>query len=253
MKLGTYNPFSLENKTILIVGASSGIGRATAEECSKLGASIILSGRNKSNLDNVYNMLSKQGNHNILPADLLSMDDIHQMVDCIEKLDGLVLSAGIACTSPMQYSDTQSVNNVFAVNFNSQIELFRLLVKNKKLNKGASIVFVSSIGGVFSFGVGNAIYSASKGALNSFMKVSALELSSKGIRVNSVNPGMTNTNFIRNGAFSEEQLILDASNYPLKRYGNPEDIAYGIIYLLSNASSWVTGTTLVIDGGITIK
>ena len=125
-------------------------------------------------------------------------------------------------------------------------------MKKKKLVKDSSVVFVSSIGGISSFLFGNGIYGASKAALNSTMKFCAKELAAKKIRVNSVNPGMVNTKLIQGGAISEEQHKLDMEKYPLKRYGEPEDIAFGIIYLLSKASSWVTGHSLVIDGGVTI-
>ena len=111
---------------------------------------------------------------------------------------------------------------------------------------------VASVGGVMSYAVGNGSYGTTKAALNSAMKYFALELAPKKIRVNAVNPGMTNTKLIHRGTISEEQLQADAEKYPLKRYGEPEDIANGIIYLLSDASSWVTGHSLVIDGGLSI-
>ena len=122
----------------------------------------------------------------------------------------------------------------------------------KKVIKESSVVFVSSIGGVESFQLGNGVSGASKAALNSTMKFCAKELAAKKIRVNSVNPGMVNTKLIQSGTISEEQHKMDMEKYPLKRYGEPEDIAYGIIYLLSDASSWVTGDSLVIDGGYSI-
>ena len=120
------------------------------------------------------------------------------------------------------------------------------------LAKPSSVVFVSSIGGVRSFNPGNGVYGASKAALNSTMKFCAVELAPKKIRVNSVNPGMVHTKLIKPGTLSEEQLQLDMEKYPLKRYGETIDVALGIVYLLSDASSWVTGHSLVIDGGLTI-
>ena len=126
------------------------------------------------------------------------------------------------------------------------------MAKKKKIEKGASVVFVSSVAGNYSFHMGNGIYGASKAAINSIMKFCAKELSNKKIRVNSVNPGMVNTQLIKERGFSEEQLQANLKKYPLRRYGEPQDIAYGIIYLLSDASSWTTGHSLVIDGGYTI-
>ena len=167
-------------------------------------------------------------------------------------MQGLVLSAGKGTTSPFPFSTRDKYDEIFNVNFFAPVELLRLLVKKKKLEKGSSVVFVSSIGGVKSFQLGNGIYGASKAALSSTMKFCAKELATKKIRVNSVNPGMVNTKLIQGGTILEEQHKLDMEKYPLKRYGEPEDIAYGIIYLLSDASSWVTGHSLVIDGGYTI-
>ena len=156
-------------------------------------------------------------------------------------------------TSPFTFCSREKYNNVFDINFFAPVELLRLLIKKKKLNREASVVFVSSIGGNGSYNLGNAVYGASKAALNSTMKFCAKELADKRIRVNSVCPGMVDTEFIRNSAFSEEQLKTEVEKYPLKRFGNPLDIANGIIYLLSNASSWVTGISLTIDGGYMLK
>ena len=190
--------------------------------------------------------------HQMFLADLTNQEDINRLVSEIVILNGLVLCAGKGMTSPFPFSIREKYDEIFNVNFFAPVELLRLLVKKKKLVKDSSVVFVSSIGGVSSFMFGNGIYGASKAALNSTMKFCAKELAAKKIRVNSVNPGMVNTKLIQGGAISEEQHQLDMEKYPLKRYGEPEDIAFGIIYLLSEASSWVTGHSLVIDGGITI-
>ena len=138
------------------------------------------------------------------------------------------------------------------MNFFAPVELLRLLVKKKKMEKDSSVVMVSSIGGNGSYSLGNGVYGASKAALSSTMRFCARELAAKKIRVNTVNPGMVNTKLITGGAISEEQHQLDMQKYPLKRYGEPEEIAWAIIYLLSDASAWVTGHSLVIDGGVTI-
>ena len=155
-------------------------------------------------------------------------------------------------TSPFAFNTRDKYDEVFDVNFFAPVELLRLLLKKKKLKKESSVVFVSSVGGVYGYSLGNSIYGATKAAINSTMKFCAKELAPKKIRVNCVNPGMVNTPLIKNGTISDEQHEADMQRYPLKRYGEPEDIAYGIIYLLSNASSWVTGQSLIIDGGITI-
>ena len=246
-----YNPFSLEGKTILVTGASSGIGRASAIECSKLGAKVILTARNEERLQETLSQLEGEG-HQMILAELTNQEELDNLVRRVGELNGAVLCAGKGMTFPFPFSTRDKYDEVFDVNFFAPVELLRLLVKKKKLQKESSVVLVSSIGGVRSFQIGNGIYGASKAALNSTMKFCAKELAAKKIRVNSVNPGMVNTKLIQGGAISEEQHKLDMEKYPLKRYGEPEDIAYGIIYLLSDASSWVTGHSLVIDGGITI-
>lgn len=250
MQLG-YNPFSLKAKTILVTGASSGIGQETAIQCSKMGAKIIITARNEERLNETFSQLEGDGHQRII-ADLTQSGDLDRILETINSLDGLVLCAGKGFTSPFLYSTREKFDSIMEVNFYSSVELLRLLVKKKKIAKNSSVVFVSSVGGNYSFNIGNGIYGVSKASINSMMKFCAKELAAKTIRVNSVNPGMVNTKLIQGGAISEEQQQLDMEKYPLKRYGEPKDIAFGIIYLLSDASSWITGHSLVIDGGYTI-
>lgn len=245
------NPFSLQGKRILVTGASSGIGHTTAIECSRLGATLVLTGRNKERLQETLCLLAGDG-HLSVPADLTNSESLASLVENVGQLDGVVLCAGQGNVAPMKFATRQRMEPTFEINYFAPVELVRLLLKKKCINDGASIVFVSSIGGVGSITIGNGIYGATKAALNSTMKYFALELAPKKIRCNSVCPGMVNTKMIKGGAISEEQHKADMDNYPLRRYGEPEDIAYGIIYLLSDASSWVTGHSLVIDGGVTI-
>lgn len=246
-----YNPFSLQGKTILVTGASSGIGQGTAIQCSKMGAKVIVTARNEERLKETMSQLEGEG-HQMIMAELTNQEDIERLVGEVPALQGLVLCAGKGMTSPFPFSTREKYDDIFNVNYFAPVELLRLLVKKKKLAKESSVVFVSSVGGNFSFNVGNGVYGASKAALNSTMKFCAKELAVKKIRVNSVNPGMVNTKLIQGGTISEEQHWIDMEKYPLKRYGEPEEIACGIIYLLSDASSWVTGHSLVIDGGLTI-
>lgn len=245
------NPYSLVGKTILVTGASSGIGQSTALHCAEMGAHVIVTGRNVERLGETYQKLDGEGHQQVV-ADLSMQNGIDLLVESVDELDGVVLCAGQGMSSPFSFNTRPKYNEIFDINFFSPVELLRLLVKKKKVKKNASVVFVSSIGGVFVFTNGNSAYGATKAAINSTMKSCALELAPKKIRVNSVNPGMVNTKLIHGGGISDEQLEQDVQNYPLKRYGEPEDIAYGIIYLLSDASSWVTGHTLVIDGGTSI-
>lgn len=250
----TFNPFSLEGKTILVTGASSGIGRQTAIHCSKMGASVIITGRNEDRLNETFLQLEDEGHKKVI-SELTNDEDVKRLVSSVDSLDGAVFCAGKVCTSPFKFSTQDKYDDVFAVNYFSQVQLLRLLLKGKKIAREASIVFLSSVGGNERVTIGNGIYNASKAALTCTMRICAKELASMKIRVNSVHPGMVNTAMTTNGgleAVSEEQKKIDLERYPLKRFGEPEDIANGIIYLLSNASSWVTGHALVIDGGISI-
>ncbi len=245
------NPFSLEGRTVLVTGASSGIGRTTAIECSQMGANVIITGRDQTRLDEVFSELEGEG-HQAVIADLTQEEQLQGLLEQLPVVDGVVLCAGQGTVVPFKMADRKKQDPIFEINYFAPVELLRQLLKKKKLANGASVVFVSSIGGVDSITIGNSIYGASKAALNSAMRFCALELAPKKIRVNSVCPGMVNTKLIKGGAVSEEQHQADMQKYPLKRYGEPEDVANGIIYLLSNASSWVTGHSLVIDGGYTL-
>ena len=248
----TYNPFSLEGKTILVTGASSGIGQSTAIECSKMGAKLIVCGRNKERLDQTLSMLEGDG-HSLFEGDLLDQDTIERLVKEVPLLDGVVLSAGRGLTLPFQFCSRDKFDDIFNINFFSPVELLRLLSKKKKINQNGSVVFIVSIGGTRRYSVGNSIYGTAKAALQSMVHFTAVELAGKKVRVNGICPGMVNTPLIKKGTLSSEQLQADMEKYPLKRYGEPEDIAFGAIYLLSDASSWVTGTSLIIDGGVTAK
>jgi NAD(P)-dependent dehydrogenase (short-subunit alcohol dehydrogenase family) len=150
------------------------------------------------------------------------------------------------------FIDAESLSSVMDVNFTAPALLSAQMVKRKKLTKNSSIVFLSSISGNVCVGGGNSIYSASKAAINGLMKNMALDLAAKSIRVNSVCPGMVDTAIFDNEIISKEQLEEDRKRYPLKRYGKPEEIAWAVMYLLSDASKWVTGSSLLIDGGYTL-
>lgn len=248
----SYNPFSLAGKTILVTGASSGIGRASALEASRLGARVIVCGRNHERLSQTLQSLEGAG-HTAFEGDLLEPDTIDRLVAEVPALDGIVFSAGKGLTLPFQFCGREQFDEVFNINFFAPLELLRQLFKKKKLRPGASVVMIASIAGTGRRSVGNSVYGSAKAALQTMVRYTALELAPKKIRVNGVCPGMVNTPFIHSGALTEEQLEQDKASYPLKRYGEPEDIAHGVAYLLSDASSWVTGTSLVIDGGITAK
>lgn len=246
-----YNPYSLEGKTVLVTGASSGIGRATAIECSRLGAKVVITARHEERLKETLSALEGDG-HQLILCEMTSDDDLTTLVETVPVLDGLVCNAGINKLVPIRQLKAEDLNHIFEVNTFSSIILLQKLMKKKKLAEDASVVYTSSISGIGAAAVGESMYIASKGALSAFVKAAALECSKKGIRVNAVCPGMVKTEM--SDAYDlNEGDNEDLKNYPLGRYANPVDIAWAIIYLLSNASSWVTGTNLVIDGGLTTR
>lgn len=247
----TFNPFSLEGKTILVTGASSGIGRAIAVAASKMGATVIITGRNKQRLDNTFSSLKGTGHLTII-SDLSTSEGIINLVDYLPRLDGMVLAAGIVEMWPVVFATKDKFDKIFSTNFFSPIEIIRLAIKKKKYKQQTSIVVIDSIAGNEDFVVGNGIYGAGKAALKSYVKFCAIELIGKGIRLNTISPGLILTSMQTNGTVSEEDLNKAIDKVPMKRWGAPEDIAYASIYLLSDASSYLTGSDIKIDGGYTI-
>lgn len=249
-----YNPFSLEGKTVLVTGASSGIGKAAAIECSKAGARVILTARNEERLKDTHTLLAESENQPAwIVADMQNDEDILSLVKQLPVLDGVICNAGISINVPIAFIDREKIQQVLDVNTIAPILLTRLLIKNKKVAKGGSIVYTSSISGNNTVTVAHEMYSASKTAITGFMRNAALDLAVKGIRCNAVHPGMINTPMVHSGKYSEEQLQKDMENYPLRRFGKPEEVAYAMIYLISDAAAWITGHSLVIDGGLTLK
>ena len=242
-----YNPFSLEGKFVLVTGASSGIGRGIAVTCSKMGATVIINGRNIAKLKETESLM-EYGHAIIKIGDLTDSTTLSSLVGELPKLDGVVHCAGIGQRVPCKDLKTDNVNQVMEVNFMAPVMLQAELLRQKKVSKAASIVFVASIAS-WSPSFGNSIYSASKGAIISYANCLALELAPRRIRVNCISPAMVWTNLILNDGIDEDQLKEDEQKYPLKRYGQPEDIANLAVYMLSDASSWMTGSNVKISGG----
>lgn len=247
-----YNPFSLEGKTILVTGASSGIGRSTAIECSKMGATVVITGRNAGRLQATFEALAGEG-HRQIAADLADSDGITCVLNQLQEVNGVVNAAGISMTAPFSFIKQQDIEKIFNINFYVPTLLVKSLVRAKKLRYGSSVVFLSSIDGPITVHIGNSIYAATKGAVSAMAKGMAVDLAAKGIRVNCILPGMTETPLIHGYAFSEEDFEKDRNQYPLKRYARPEEIAWAIVYFLSDASSFSTGSSLIVDGGFTIQ
>lgn len=248
------NPFSLEGKNVLVTGASSGIGRGIAVACAKMSAKVVLSGRNEARLQETLASMPGKG-HFVQCGDLNSEDTRNEIVEKIPVLNGIVHCAGISQIQMAKFMDMPSLENVFHTNVFSPLMLNTLLLKKKKIQKNASIIFISSISGVYRSQIGEGGYGATKAALTGFVKSLALELSGQGIRVNTIHPGVVETPLLEvsNGTFGEGELEALRLKYPLKRFGKPEDIAYCAVYLLSDASSWMTGSNILIDGGFTLK
>lgn len=247
------NPFALIGKTILITGGAGGIGSSVARTCIQLGARVILTDIREDALNATLSSLpeSQTGEPNLcITADLTDAGQLATLVESCPQLDGVVLNAGVMKLTLTQFITEEELTRIQKINLNAPILLTRALLKKKKINKGGSIVFTASAAGVFRVSMGNGIYATTKCGIDAFMRTVALEMGPKGIRCNSVNPGMVETALI--GSFTEEQKEKEKLNYPLRRFAKPEDIAYGIAYLLSDASSFVTGTALKIDGGMTL-
>jgi len=240
------NPFSLENKTILVTGASSGIGREIAFACSGMGATVVLTGRNEYRLREALDSLN-DGSHSMIIADLTNNEQRLELVEKLPQLDGIVHCAGVGSRVPCKGLEQSDIDVVMKPNFEAPILLQSELLMNKKVRKYASIVFIASCAATMP-SVGNAVYSASKGAIISYAKCLALELSPRNIRVNCISPTMLMTDLALVGA-TREQLDEDQKQYPLGRYGRPEDVASLAVYLLSDASQWMTGSNVKITGG----
>lgn len=245
-----YNPFSLEGKTVLVTGASSGIGQAIAIECSKMGATVILAARSQERMDETVSQMSGEG-HSTVSVDLSKEEEIDNLVANIPVLNGIVHCAGIGTHVPFKFVNRAKLDEVFAVNYFAPTLLSQKLLKAKKISKQASVVFISSISGNCIASSASSIYCSTKAAIGGLVKAMAVDLAPQGIRVNSVSPGAIRTAIFDSGEISEEQLKEEEQRYLLKRLGKPEEIAYATIYLLSDASAWTTGTNMVVDGGYT--
>lgn len=248
----SYNPFSLVGKTILVTGASSGIGSSVAIECSKMGANVIITARNNERLEQTFNQLDSSERSNLsIAADLSNRVELENLVMSLPNIDGVVHCAAILKKLPLKFLNEKAWDETLEINLVAPAILSQMLFKKNKINQVASIVFISSIASTVA-SLGNISYMASKGAIDSLSKGMALELASRKIRVNTVRPALIQTN-LTDKALSEEDLKNYILKFPLGRFGKPEEVAYAVIYLLSDASKWITGTSITIDGGVTIR
>ncbi|HEX9058776.1 MAG TPA: SDR family oxidoreductase [Clostridia bacterium] len=247
------NPLDLSGKNILVTGASSGIGKGIAIFLSKLGANIIMVARNKERLRETLNEL-EPGNHHYYTFNLHDLDEIGSMMDNVchngLKLNGLVHSAGISRTVPLQYLKLNDLKDIMSVNLYSFIELAKHFSKRKYNDNGGSIVAISSISSKVG-ARGLTAYCASKGAVDSAIKSMALDLANKKIRVNSISPSMIRTQIYDDliEIVNNKDFEADLKKRQIMGIGEPEDVAYTTAFLLSDASKFITGTSIIVDGG----
>jgi len=243
------NRFSLTDKHILVTGASSGIGKAIAIACSQMGAKLIITARDLERLSETEKSLTGEG-HKCIPCELTLEKDLNILIGHLQKLDGIVFCAGVIEYLPVKFINSEKVNDIFNINYTSQILLTQKIIKNKLLNPGASLVFISSISSVLGVPA-TLLYASSKAALNAAVKVLASELAFQKIRVNSICPGLVHTPLIEN-TIEKESIDNNEKLYPLG-LGEPIDIANAAIFHLSDASRWLTGNIMVLDGGFTLN
>ncbi len=241
-----------QGKHILITGASSGLGRQIAIDLARGGARLILNGRDMSKLEETRSLCEAHSEVFLIAKDLIDEDFINAFSSQIDtSLDGIVLNAGVVKLNPIAYINREDIDNIFDANVRSNMLLMKFFLRNKLLNRRSSVVFVSSIA-TRKPTVGNSVYNASKSALNGFAQSLALEVASKGIRVNSVLPGYVETNILGK-VRDEDEIKNHLSEYPLGRFGTPSDISSLVCFLLSDDSSWITGSQIPIDGGFSMK
>lgn len=248
------NPMELENRVVLVTGASSGIGREVSVLLSRLGARLVLAGRRPDQLEKTLTLL-EGGGHQINAFDLLDVDRIPKWMKetvCANRpLDGLVHSAGVQITKPLRMLTNANIDGVMKVNVNASFGLIKGFRQKGVCTKPGSIVLISSVMGLVGQ-PGVSVYSASKGALVTLAKSSALELAKENIRVNCVAPGHVRTEMAEKltQTLTNQQVESIQKMHPLG-IGEPRDVANAVAFLLADTGRWITGTTLIVDGGYT--
>ncbi|MCH8567404.1 MAG: SDR family oxidoreductase [Balneolales bacterium] len=255
------SPFSLSGKTILITGASSGIGKSIAIACADAGASIFAFGRDQERLADTLSKLvcnSDNQNHRSFAVELTDDDSISEIMKSLEeegvRFSGFVHSAGISTTLPLRSMKPDSTTPFMKLNVDAGIHLTKWITRKKMVaENGSSVVFLSSVMSVVGES-GKTIYSMTKGALLSASRSLAVELAPKKVRVNCISPGVVETPMSGKAVYSRNEVALKYVQdlHPLG-LGKPEDVAYSCVYLLSDAAKWVTGTNMIVDGGYTAR
>lgn len=242
--------FSLKGKRILVTGGSSGIGRQIAIDAAAMGASVTIVARNKDKLADVAAELVGEG-HQYFMVDLTNENNLVDFIKNTVPFDGVVFNAGIVEYAPVKFLSAEKIKKIFDTNYNSGVILSQQLIKNKLVNKKGSLVFISSVASKIGV-AGTALYASSKAALSAYTRVIASELAPQGTRANSISPGIIITPMTKEAtSLTTDEIDEKEKAYPLG-YGKPEDVSALAIYLLSDVSRWMTGSDLVIDGGLTL-
>ena len=254
-----YNPFSLENKVIIVTGASSGIGAQCAIDCSKMGARVVLVARNEERLKQTLEQCEEPSRHMILPFDLSSSDglkeSIKDVVAKVGKINGVVNCAGMSSVTPLKLVTDELLDQFFRTNVYSAINLSKEVTRISNYDKehGCSIIFFASIMGLCGEKC-KTMYSATKGALIAAARSMACELAKNKVRVNVVSPGAIETPInAKLPHMADPELRKELEEKHLLGLGECSDIANACIYLLSDAAKWVTGQNIIVDGGYTCK
>lgn len=244
------NLLSLQGKHILVTGASSGMGRVFTQMIASQDGSVTILARNEERLNETLQSLEGVG-HKVVACDLTDEEQLKVAVNNMQALDGIVFCAGVNEFVPVKFVKQEKINKMFQTNYFSQLILLQMLLKKKLLNKGASVVFISSVSSVM--GVqGTLLYASSKGAINSAVRVLASELAVQKIRVNAILPGIVRTEMLSGTNISEEQFTKQEELYPLG-LGTPQDVGHAVLFHLSDASRWLTGQCMILDGGLTLN
>lgn len=240
--------FSVAGKTLLITGASSGIGAATARLCSQLGATLVINGRDTERLQATMQSLHGTG-HLQVAGDLTDPDTQQKLIEVNAGYDGVAACAGTCALAMLKQANRNHLQQMLDVNYLAPVTLIQQLLRKRQLHSNASVVFITTIG-AHTCPQATAGYAASKAALEAASRTFALEQAKQGIRFNCIAPGYVDTPMLH----KLSTAVNMEENMALTPLGNiiPEDIAPGIVYLLSAASRWVTRSTLTIDGGLSL-
>jgi NAD(P)-dependent dehydrogenase (short-subunit alcohol dehydrogenase family) len=242
------NPFDLTGKTFLITGASSGLGKQTAVTVSECGGEVYITGRNKQRLEETFNML-KGKNHSQIIADLTKEEDINALVDELPKINGVVFSVGISNILPISFVNADNLSEALKTNFESVVLLNSRIFRKKKIVRDAgSIVFISSISTQYPF-IGGALYISTKAAIEGYSRALAVEMAPKGIRSNCIRPAYVKTPMTDATEDLSKDIVKKIEQKQLLGIGDPEDVANTIVFFLSDASRWITGSNLILGGG----